>query len=74
MTTPAACRRAEWHGHCRRDSQAYCCQFARTAETFAHDLYSVVQRRVVETRTTVYQDPQQTRYIRDDGYDQDDGN
>ncbi|MEO8998956.1 MAG: hypothetical protein ABI227_06170 [Rhodanobacter sp.] len=30
----------------------------------------VVQRRVVETRTTVYEEPQQTRYIRDDGYDQ----
>jgi hypothetical protein len=32
----------------------------------------VVQRRVVETRTTVYDDPSQTRYVRDDGYD--DGN
>lgn len=29
----------------------------------------VVQRRVVETRTVVYDDPYQTRYIRDDGYD-----
>jgi hypothetical protein len=29
-----------------------------------------VQRRVVETRTTVYEEPQQTRYIRDDGDDQ----
>ncbi|GGY16750.1 hypothetical protein GCM10008098_05170 [Rhodanobacter panaciterrae] len=28
----------------------------------------VVRRRVVETRTTVYDDPQQTRYIGDDGY------
>ncbi len=33
----------------------------------------IVQRRVVETRTVVYDDQQQTRYIRDDGYDQDDG-
>lgn len=33
----------------------------------------VVRRRVVETRTVVYDDPQQTRYIRDDGYDQDYG-
>ncbi len=32
----------------------------------------IVQRRVVETRTVVYDHPQ-TRYIRDDGYDQDDG-
>jgi len=29
----------------------------------------VVSRRVVETRTVVYDDPYQTRYIRDDGYD-----
>jgi hypothetical protein len=29
----------------------------------------VVRRRVVETRTVVYDDPYQTRYIRDDGYD-----
>jgi hypothetical protein len=29
----------------------------------------VVQRRVVETHTVVYDDPAQTRYIRDDGYD-----
>ncbi len=28
----------------------------------------VVTRRVVETRTVVYNDPYQTRYIRDDGY------
>lgn len=28
----------------------------------------VVERRVVETRTVVYDDPYQTRYIRDDGY------
>ena len=28
----------------------------------------VVQRRVVETRTVVYDDPYETRYIRDDGY------
>ncbi|MGB3461644.1 MAG: hypothetical protein WBA33_06745 [Rhodanobacter lindaniclasticus] len=34
----------------------------------------VVTRRVVETRTVVYDDPYQTRYIRDDGYDRDDGN
>ncbi|MEO9078177.1 MAG: hypothetical protein ABI268_02595 [Rhodanobacter sp.] len=34
----------------------------------------VVRRRVVETRTVVYSDPYQTRYIRDDGYDDDDGN
>jgi hypothetical protein len=33
----------------------------------------VVRRRVVETRTVVYDDPYQTRYIRDDGYDYDDG-
>lgn len=33
----------------------------------------IVQRRVVETRTVVYDDPSQTRYIRDDGYDRDDG-
>jgi len=32
----------------------------------------VVTRRVVETRTVVYEDPYRTRYIRDDGYD--DGN
>jgi uncharacterized membrane protein len=32
----------------------------------------VVRRRVVETRTVVYDDPYQTRYIRDDGYDDDD--
>jgi hypothetical protein len=32
---------------------------------------TVVQRRVVETRTVVYDDPYQTRYIRDDGYDGD---
>lgn len=31
----------------------------------------VVRRRVVETRTVVYEDPYQTRYIRDDGYDGD---
>ena len=29
----------------------------------------VVRRRVVETRTVVYDDPYQTRYVRDDGYD-----
>lgn len=29
----------------------------------------VVHRRVVETRTVVYDDGYQTRYIRDDGYD-----
>ena len=34
----------------------------------------VVQRRVVETRTVVYDDPYQTRYVRDDGYGSDDGN
>jgi hypothetical protein len=36
----------------------------------------VVRRRVVETRTVVYDGPYQTRYIRDDGYDgdYDDGN
>ncbi len=28
----------------------------------------VVQRRVVETRTVVYDDPYETRYVRDDGY------
>ncbi|HEY8683126.1 MAG TPA: hypothetical protein VIM06_08140 [Rhodanobacter sp.] len=28
-----------------------------------------VQRRVVTTRTVVYDDPQQTRYVGDDGYD-----
>lgn len=28
----------------------------------------VVTRRVVETRTVVYDDPYATRYIRDDGY------
>lgn len=33
----------------------------------------VVRRRVVESRT-VYEDPDQTRYVRDDGYDSDDGN
>jgi hypothetical protein len=27
-----------------------------------------VQRRVVETRTVVYDDPYQTHYVRDDGY------
>ncbi len=32
----------------------------------------VVRRRVVETRTVVYDDPYQTRYIRDDGYGYDD--
>lgn len=31
----------------------------------------VVRRRVVETRTVVYDDPYHTRYIRDDGYDRD---
>ena len=31
----------------------------------------VVTRRVVETRTVVYDDPYQTRYIRDDGYGDD---
>ncbi len=31
----------------------------------------IVRRRVVETRTGVYDDPYQTRYIRDDGYDGD---
>ena len=30
-----------------------------------------VQRRVVVTRTVTYGDPDQTRYIRDDGYDGD---
>ena len=37
----------------------------------------VVTRRVVQTRTVVYEDPYQTRYVRndgDDGYDDDDGN
>lgn len=29
----------------------------------------VVRRRVVETRTVVYDDSHNTRYIRDDGYD-----
>lgn len=33
----------------------------------------VVQRRVVETRTVVYDGPYRTRYIRDDGYYQDGG-
>ena len=33
----------------------------------------VVRRRVVETRTVVYDDPYRTRYVRDDGYDDDDG-
>lgn len=33
----------------------------------------VVRRRVVETRTVVYDDPYQTRYVRDDGYYRDDG-
>jgi hypothetical protein len=31
----------------------------------------VETRRVVETRTVVYDDPYRTRYIRDDGYDGD---
>jgi hypothetical protein len=35
--------------------------------TVVYDDYPVVQRRVVETRTVVYDDPYQTRYIRDDG-------
>ena len=30
-----------------------------------------VVRRVVQTRTVVYEDPYRTRYIRDDGYDDD---
>ncbi len=33
----------------------------------------VVRRRVVETRTVIYDDPYGPRYIRDDGYDHDDG-
>jgi hypothetical protein len=33
----------------------------------------VITRRVVETRTIEYQDPYQTRYIRNDRYDRDDG-
>ncbi|TAL96151.1 MAG: hypothetical protein EPN69_01695 [Rhodanobacter sp.] len=33
----------------------------------------VVTRRVVRTRTVIYDDPYRTRYIRDDGYDHDDG-
>lgn len=37
------------------------------------DAPPVVERRVIVHRTVVYDDPQQTRYVRDDGYDQDDG-
>jgi hypothetical protein len=33
----------------------------------------VVTRRFVQTRTVVYEDPYPTRYVRDDGYDDDDG-
>ncbi|HEV7122648.1 MAG TPA: hypothetical protein VGN24_04385 [Rhodanobacter sp.] len=33
-----------------------------------------VTRRVVQTRTVVYDDGYPTQYIRDDGYDRDDGN
>lgn len=31
-----------------------------------------IYRRVVESRTVVYDDPYRTRYVRDDGYDDDD--
>lgn len=46
------------------------------ARTVVYDEYGqpVVTRRVVQTRTVVYGDPDQTRYVRDDGYDDDDGN
>lgn len=32
----------------------------------------VVERRVVQTRTVIYDDPYRTRYVRDDGYGDDD--
>lgn len=37
--------------------------------TVVYEDAPVVRRRVVETRTVVYDDPYETRYIRDDGYD-----
>lgn len=39
--------------------------------TVIYERAPMVSRRVVETRTVVYDDPSQTRYIRDDGYDGD---
>lgn len=44
----------------------------RQPRTVIYEEAPVVRRRVVETRTVVYEDPYQTRYIRDDG-DDDDG-
>lgn len=37
--------------------------------TVIYESAPVVRRRIVETRTVVYDDPYVTRYVRDDGYD-----
>jgi hypothetical protein len=44
----------------------------RQQRTVVYREVPVERRRVVETRTVVYDDPYQTRYVRDDG-DDDDG-
>ncbi|WEN14415.1 hypothetical protein PY254_14415 [Rhodanobacter sp. AS-Z3] len=44
----------------------------REQRTVVYRDVPVVRRRVVETRTVVYDDGYQTRYVRDDGYDGDD--
>ena len=45
----------------------------RAPRTVVYEYGAPVTRRVVETRTVVYDDPYRTRYIRDDGYDGYDG-
>jgi hypothetical protein len=42
--------------------------YARPRTTVIYEDRPVVERRVVETRTVVYDDPYDTRYVRDDGY------
>ena len=46
--------------------------YARPRTRVIYEERPVVERRVV-TRTVVYSDPYDTRYVRDDGYDDDDG-
>ena len=45
--------------------------YARPRTTVIYEDGPVVERRVVETRTVIYDDPYAARYVRDDGYDGD---
>ncbi len=48
--------------------------YGRPGRVVYSDAPPVITRRVVETRTIEYQDPYQTRYIRNDRYDRNDRN